>query len=48
VTFYAGQVNVTLMLVMTSMLIVVDAVADTVFLHSRAIINEMQQLLFGK
>lgn len=37
-----------LMLIVASMFVIVSTVAETIFLHSGAVINEMQKLLFCK
>ena len=37
-----------LMLVMASVLVIVSTVAETIFLHSGTVINEMQKLFFCK
>ena len=37
-----------LMLIVASMFVIVSTVAETIFLHSGAVINEMQKLLLSK
>ena len=37
-----------LMLIVASMFVIVSTVAETIFLHSGAVINEMQKLFFCK